>query len=202
MPIQLRDHAETLLKTGTAPPSRGWTSSLDALTLLHKLASNPASASDALKLLHELQVHQVELDLQNEQLEQCQRDLTAELQYYSGLFDFAPVGYLATDLQGRIIDGNYAAAQFFGVERDDLRGVPVDKFLTADSQPAMNELIAQMQVGQASAKCEVIVHSQDGRYIRLHLLAGGRNGAESLLLTFVDMSDTLATEYLRAEPPL
>ena len=65
---QLRQAAEDSLKQGTTPPTKGWSISADALALLYRLASNPDSAGDALKLLHELQAHQVELDLQHEQL--------------------------------------------------------------------------------------------------------------------------------------
>lgn len=66
----LRQRAEGRLEEGMAPATLGWSTGTGALTLLHRLAGDPASAGDALKLLHELQVHQVELDLQHEQMEQ------------------------------------------------------------------------------------------------------------------------------------
>jgi hypothetical protein len=76
---ELRQHAESRLQEGEAPKTLGWSSSAQALSLLHRLASDPASAADALKLLHELQVHQVELDLQHEQMEQQLLELSGAL---------------------------------------------------------------------------------------------------------------------------
>lgn len=76
---ELRQHAEARLNGGQAPKTLGWSSSAQALSLLHRLASDPASAADALKLLHELQVHQVELDLQHEQMEQQLLELSETL---------------------------------------------------------------------------------------------------------------------------
>ena len=72
----MRLHAETVLKEGSAPPTKGWPTGVGTLSLLHELASTPARADEALKLLHELQVHQVELDLQHEQMEATRRELT------------------------------------------------------------------------------------------------------------------------------
>jgi hypothetical protein len=86
----LRQQAHHQLVAGVAPQSRGWGVSVEALTLLHRLASQPGSASDALKLLHELQVHQVELDLQQAQLEANERELNDELSRYRLLFEQAP----------------------------------------------------------------------------------------------------------------
>ena len=77
--LQLRVDAEARLDEGSAPPTNGWTVSVGALTRLHNLASAPESVDDALKLLHELQVYQVELDLQHEQMEATRRELAEDL---------------------------------------------------------------------------------------------------------------------------
>ena len=75
---ELRVTAEERLNRGSAPATRGGSTGAPALASLHRLANAPASASDALKLLHELQVHQVELDLQHEQAEQKVTEHLAE----------------------------------------------------------------------------------------------------------------------------
>ena len=78
MNMKLRQSAVERLVKGIAPATRGSSLGTEALTLLHGLASTPQTASDALKLLHELQVHQVELDLQHEQAEQECRQLAED----------------------------------------------------------------------------------------------------------------------------
>src|SRR5690606_2737816 len=87
----LRLDAEARLKEGSAPSAKVWSTGANALSLLYTLASSPASADDALKLLHELQVHQVELDLLHEQVDNTQRELAEELARYKAFYESAPV---------------------------------------------------------------------------------------------------------------
>src|SRR5512141_1919197 len=76
--------------TGTSDPKDTRSNSAAALAILHELASSPATAADSLKLLHELQVHQVELDLQEEELRRSVADLETALFRQAQLHDFAP----------------------------------------------------------------------------------------------------------------
>jgi PAS domain-containing protein len=84
--------------------------------LLYRLSSDPASASDALKLLHELQTHQVELDLQHAQLLESENELHAQLAHYRALYEQAPIGYLVLEGDGRILQSNRAAAELLGLD--------------------------------------------------------------------------------------
>ena len=131
---KLRNDAETRLSTGTAPRTNVWPPGLNALIQLYKLASNSESAADALKLLHELQVHQVELDLQQEQMEISQHEIAEELACYKGLYDFAAVGYFSIGSQGDVIDGNLCGAELLGVGQNKLRGHRIDSFLAPESR--------------------------------------------------------------------
>jgi PAS domain S-box-containing protein len=157
----LRGAAEARLGDGTAPRTNTWPIGLDALALLYRLASDPASAGDALKLLHELQVHQVELDLQHAQFETNERELTYNLARYKALYDFAPVGYFIVGLDGQIMEGNDAGARLLGVEQDALSGQPMYRFLVQDSQPLLAQLLEQLRDGQERAACDV--QSSSGR---------------------------------------
>lgn len=103
MDMKLRERAEQQLEKGTAPTMREWHVGTPALKLLHGLASAPQTASDALKLLHELQVHQVELDLQHEQAEQERRQHTEDLAHCTALFDFAPFACLSLNAKGVVM---------------------------------------------------------------------------------------------------
>ena len=94
--VSLRQRAETRVSAGSATVG-GLTNASAALGVLLELASTPSTASDALALLHELQVHQVELDLQDEELRGTRDELEVALRRQVALYDHAPVGYLTID---------------------------------------------------------------------------------------------------------
>lgn len=150
---KLRSRAETQLQTGTSRKTGQWSLGIDALRMLHRLSSNPDSATDALKLLHELQVHQVELDLQNEEITANEQALVEDLNLYRELYDFAPLGYFVVDLQGRVVQGNFAAAELFGVAPDELEGQPLDTALSDESRPRLLKLLHNVSETGAKESC-------------------------------------------------
>jgi PAS domain S-box-containing protein len=185
---KLRLDAEARLKAGSAPATSGWSVGVSALGLLHKLASTPENAVDALKLLHELQVHQVELDLQNEHMESAQRELAEELVRYRGLYEYAPVGYLNVSAQRDILESNIAAAGLLGTGRDELRGFNLDAFLAPASRPVISRMLTRLHPGGPGGACEVQLHV--GRASRkLRILASVTPGGGSFLLILVDLTD-------------
>ena len=203
-PVQLRAIAETHLHGGTAPLHTGATGA-DALTLLHRLASLPASAGDALKLLHELQVHQVELDLQREEMERSQLELREELERYTNLFAFAPFGYFSVGPNDRIIDGNIAGANLFGIDRSALWGRRIDDFLSETSRSLLLGMLRRRRSSEMGPKerCEVyaevpaqtltigdMLNREHKRETRLQTLQAAANlipGSQCLLVTFMEL---------------
>ncbi len=95
---------------------------VDLLTALRREA---ADAADPALVIHELQVHQIELELQNRELGEAQRALEESRDDYVDLYDFAPVAYATLTREGRIIRMNLTAARLLGVER----GQALDLFL-------------------------------------------------------------------------
>ncbi|MRR57230.1 MAG: PAS domain-containing protein [Deltaproteobacteria bacterium] len=85
------------------------------------------------RLVHELQVHQVELEMQNEELRQAREALEVSRNKYAELYDFAPVGYFAFDAHGLIREVNLAGAQLLGIERQLLANKPFSQFI-ADAE--------------------------------------------------------------------
>ncbi|WP_395059600.1 PAS domain S-box protein [Polaromonas sp.] len=191
--MALRQNAEVKLQAGIAPGTRGWTIGTAALTLLHGLSSNPDTAGDALKLLHELQVHQVELDLQHEHMEEDRRELEQLAGHYAELYEFAPLAYFTVDGAGRIIEGNLAGARMLGVGRDDLAGRSIDSLVAPASGPALRALLEQARSssGRQSCKAQAGGAAASGW---LQVLANASPRGQNCLVVVIETSDVNTTD--------
>ncbi len=109
--------------------------------LLPVLGVGAGGGDDSHKLLHELQVHQIELEMQNSELRQTRAQLEAALASYTELYDFAPVGYFTFDRQGVIRQLNLAGARLLGSERATLIGRHFRQFVAAESQSVFASLL-------------------------------------------------------------
>ena len=125
----------------------------DALSALHTLASSPKTAGDALALLHELQVHQVELDLQAEELRESRAELESALRHQIELYDLQPVGCFTIDVCLVVHELNQAAARMLGIEREEADGVSLDNYLSLDSQRMLKERVSSVVGAEQSVSC-------------------------------------------------
>ncbi len=91
--------------------------------------------ADTQRLLHELQVHQIELEMQNAELLEARDRMETMVEKYTDLYDFAPVGYFSLNEQGVILEANLTGATLLGVERSRLIKRRLHQFLSA-TQPA------------------------------------------------------------------
>ena len=92
------------------------------------------SPEDIRKTLHELRVHQIELEMQNEELRDAQRELSESRDKYFELYDFAPVGYFTLDENGLILEANLAGADMLGSERASLIKKRFSQFVAGTAQ--------------------------------------------------------------------
>ena len=104
----------------------------------------PKSAADAQRLCHELQVHQVELELQNAELRQTRDQLEAALENYTDLYDFAPVGYFTLAADGTIQAVNLTGASLVGIERSKLVGQSFGRLFTSGQLPVVNAFLKKI----------------------------------------------------------
>ena len=87
----------------------------------NKTKSNvPLSEFDTMKLIHELEVHQIELDMQNEELLNAKIEAIEAKEKYVELYDFAPSGHFSLSTEGQILECNHAGAKLFGKNRSEL----------------------------------------------------------------------------------
>jgi PAS domain S-box-containing protein len=91
---------------------------------LEILRADARAASDSARLVHELQVHQIELELQNRELSEAQSALEESRNRYADLYDLAPIAYLTLDQRGVVLDVNLTGAAMLGRQRALLIGLP------------------------------------------------------------------------------
>lgn len=152
---QLRQTAEVRIRGGLAPATHGWTMGATSLGLLHRLASDASTASDALKLLHELQVHQVELDLQHEHMDEERQALEQQSVRLFDLFVSAPVAYFMVNGTGHVVEANTLAARLLGVSRDDVGSCNLSRLVLPASRVALQALLTQVLSSGARHSCKV-----------------------------------------------
>ena len=140
--------------------------------MLHELASSPLTAASSLKLLHELQVHQVELDLQEEELRRAVADLETALFRQDQVHDFAPAGLFAIDRSMVLGAINRMGAQLLGRERDSLIGLPFDNFLEPESSRALHAALSRVVDGHAADGCLLRFLAPDGASRAAHAAVG------------------------------
>ena len=131
-------------------------------------ASAPPSAHEMQRLLHELQVHQIELELQNEELRNSRAQLEAAVSRYTDIYDFAPVGYFTLKSNGVITQVNFAGARLLGLERGRLLGKHFETFVLRGDRPGFNALIRQVFAAQAhqALEAELVHQDQPARAVR------------------------------------
>ncbi|MFH1809432.1 MAG: ATP-binding protein [Pseudomonadota bacterium] len=157
---------------------------------------SPAAAAEspeqAAALLHELRVHQIELELQNEELRQAQVELEASRARYFDLFDLAPVGYLSLSDTGTILEANLTAAGLLGVARGELVHRMTTHFvLPADQDIFYRYRKALFDSGDPQV-CELRLLRRDGEpfWARLDAtLVQDTEGGPRCRVAFADISE-------------
>lgn len=138
-----------------------------------RLATSPTPAErqvDTKALLHELHVHQVELEFQNDQLQETQVELQDSRDRYQDLFDAAPVGYLILDPEGRVLEANRTATRLLGVEREAFIDRRLQVFASdPENVRKLNDHLARTFGAAASEEFECSLRRGDEGTIQVRL---------------------------------
>ncbi|MGO9569024.1 MAG: sigma 54-interacting transcriptional regulator, partial [Desulfomonilaceae bacterium] len=132
------------------------------------------SQEDVRKLIHELKVHQIELEMQNEELRLTSLELEESRANYFDLYNFAPSGYFTLDRKGLILEANLTGAALLGADRKSLMGKPFFLFVSKDGRNAFFSHQKEAAESQDSTSCEIELAKNNGDrlYARLESVAG------------------------------
>jgi len=184
----LRLRALTQL-TGRAGSHEKQLNASGALGVLHELASSPTTAGAALTLLHELQVHQVELDLQDEELRRSRAELETALARQIQLYDFAPVAYLTVDRGTAVRELNLTAASMLGSERDLLLERSLDSFLEPRSGLALHAMLDRLTDGAPRGVCALQLAAPHGKPRNVQAYATRDPDGRHFLVAFFEVAE-------------
>jgi len=160
-----------------------------------RLASHPKRSkpreADIESLIHEFQVHQAELEIQNEELRDSRTIIENANKRYSDLYDFAPVGYFTMGKEGRILEVNLTAAELLGLEKRYLIGKPFNVFVHPEDQDVY--FLHRGSLGKGAAQtCEIRLVKKSAIVFHAQLVSkpldGNAGDDEEFLISVIDIT--------------
>ncbi len=125
-------------------------------------ADAPPAMDDPLKLIHELQTFQIELELQNEELRLSQKELLKSNMRYAELYDFAPVGYVTLNLKGIILNANLTLAHMLLTEKGSLMDQPLSAHIVLEDQDIHYQHLRTLSDIKTRQICELRMRKTNG----------------------------------------
>jgi PAS domain-containing protein len=147
-----------------------------------------AVETDAIKLLHELQVHQIELEMQNEELIQANEAAETALRKYTMLYDFAPMGYFTLDPEGNISELNFTGAEILGDKRFSIVNSNFRLYVAEDSRPVFDKFLNKVNAKKGKESCEVKIGYNGSPYSSVYMEGVVTGDENTCLLSVVDIT--------------
>jgi len=122
-----------------------------------KITARIEAEADVKKLLHELQVHQIELEMQNEELREANETAEAALKKFTMLYEFAPLGYFTLEEDGSISELNFTGAEMLGDKRFSLVNSNFKLFISENSQTEFNKFFSRVFKSNSKESCEIVL---------------------------------------------
>lgn len=159
--------------------------------------SEPLSSNAVQSMLHELRVHQVQLEMQNEELRRSQAELDAIRMRYFELYELAPMGYVTITEQGVILEMNLIAASLLNVIRSKSCALPFDHFVFTEDRDIFYLLRKQLLTTGEPQVCDIRMVKSDGTLFGAHVsvsLANNSTSVSTLLIAFIDFTSRKQVE--------
>lgn len=176
----------------------------DALQLRKKamelLKSQPLKSvahlteAETLMLIHEFEVHQVELELQNEELMFARSEIQDYIEKYSELYDFAPSGYVTLSREGEILEINLSGANMLCKERLLLKDSQFGFFVSDETKPIFNLFLEKIFFTGNKESCEVTLLIEGKPHIHVYLCGIATEKGDKCIINAVDISERKRAE--------
>ena len=131
----------------------------EKLKMKQIISSSANKEIDVKRLVHELQVHQIELEMQNEELRLANERAETTLKKYSMMYDFAPIGFFTLDQDALISELNFTGAEMLGDRRFSLVNSNFKLFISEESLEVFNNFLNKVFTSSSKESCEVKLDS-------------------------------------------
>jgi PAS domain S-box-containing protein len=162
-------------------------------------AEAPLSDADAQRLLHQLQVHQIELEMQNEELRESRTQTEVLLSRYTDLFDFAPAGFFTIEKNGTLSEVNLTGANLLGAQRAQLIGKRFSIYMTSADRPAFGALLTRVFASSSPQACELTLEQAGQSPIHVTLQASLSQDATQCRMVLLDITAHKQAQRVLAE---
>ncbi len=162
----------------------------ERLDIRGRLAPLAESGEEALRLLQELQVHQIELEMQNEELCQARSALEEAREKYTDLYDFAPVSYFTLDRAGIISSINLMGSSLLKIERSQLIGQRFANFLSVETRPSFADFLTRVFTSLVKEAFETAL--ENTLFVQIEALAAA--SGQECRITLTDITERKRTE--------
>jgi PAS domain S-box-containing protein len=146
------------------------------------------SEDESLKLIHELQVHQIELELQNEELIQAKEQAELAFEKYTELYDFAPNAYFTLTKNAEIVELNLAGAKMLGKERSQFQNNHFGLFVSNGSKAVFNNFIEKVFESFITENCEVTLLTKDNSKLYVYLTGIAKENESHCFVMAIDIT--------------
>ncbi len=153
------------------------------------------TVQDTQLLFHELRVHQIELEMQNEELRRVQELLASERARYFDLYDLAPVGYCTVDAQGLILQANLTCGTLLGVTRGALVGKPFTRFIQPEDQDHFYQHRRRLVAGDEAQQCQLRMLKNGQHPVWVHLSGTAGTSSNGAVVSRIVISDIASLKH-------
>ncbi|MGR9087898.1 MAG: EAL domain-containing protein [Gammaproteobacteria bacterium] len=161
--------------------------------LAAKAEAESGSLTDEQRLLHELQVQQIELEMQNEALQEARTSAETALEHYSELFDFAPIAYFTFSSDGIIKQTNFCGEKLLGITRHQITGQRFALSVSAKYRPVFIRFLENVFAGDNTQRCEITLKNGDNeRWVTIEATADKTR--QTCLAAVLDINDRKRSE--------
>ena len=144
---------------------------------------------DILRLIHELEVHQIELEMQNEELVEAREHAEVTMEKYTDLYDFAPSGYVTLSKEGDILDLNFSAGEMLGKNRSQFKNIRFGLYVSHDSLEDFNQLFSKTFLSNQKETSELSLLPRNDKPLYVHIDAIVSKNTNVCLITLIDVTE-------------